>query len=114
MNSKRTLLERIKSLEDSIVKGREYLECGKHARWHRFQPWFVKKVKDGEVLPPHRNLVKNVFIPRYERALAGAEKKFEKLNLTKKEREKKSTKEIVCANKALARTVANRRSRRSL
>jgi hypothetical protein len=90
MNSKKkTVLERIKSLEDSIVKGHEYLECGKNAKWQGFQPWFVEKVRDSKVLPPHKDWVKNVFLPRCERALTRSEKTLEKLTLAEKMRERK-------------------------
>lgn len=68
------VLERIKSLEEAITKGREYLERGKHADWHGFRPLFTPKVRDGKRLPPHRDWVKNVFLPGRERALRQAEK----------------------------------------
>ncbi|HUU92962.1 MAG TPA: hypothetical protein VM238_17355 [Phycisphaerae bacterium] len=82
MNSKKkAILDRIKHLEDAIAKGREYLESGKHAHWHGFRPWQVHKVKDGKTLPPHKDWVKNVFLPRQERALKKAEKALEKTDL---------------------------------
>ena len=66
MNSKeKAILERIEHLEDAIAKGREFLESGKHADWHGFRPWFVHKVRDGKVLPPHKDWIKNVFLPRH-------------------------------------------------
>ena len=77
---KKAVFDRIKYLEEGIAKGREYLESGKHAGWGRFQPLFDKKVRDGKVLPPHKDWVKNVFLPRFERALARAEKVLEKLD----------------------------------
>ena len=80
MNSKKkAILDRIKHLEDSIVKGREYLESGKHAHWHGFRPLFVDKVKDGKILPPHKDWIRNVFLPRMERALRKAQEKLDKL-----------------------------------
>ncbi|HUU11644.1 MAG TPA: hypothetical protein VM431_14045 [Phycisphaerae bacterium] len=82
MNSKKkAILDRIKHLEDAIAKGREYLESGKHAHWHGFRPWSVDKVRDGKTLPPHKDWVKNVFLPREERALKKAEKALEKTDL---------------------------------
>jgi len=57
---KRALLNRIKRLEEAIVKGREYLENGQNGNWHGFRPLFAPKVKDGKALPPHRDWVKNV------------------------------------------------------
>lgn len=77
---KKAILDRIKHLEDALVKGREYLESGKHAHWHGFRPLFVNKVKNDQMLPPHKDWVKNVFIPRHEKALKEAEKALEKLN----------------------------------
>ncbi len=80
MNSKKNaILDRIKHLEEAIVKGREYLETGEHALWHGFRPLFAGKVRDGETLPPHKDWVKNVFLPRRERALRKAEKTLEEL-----------------------------------
>lgn len=75
MDAKRkALLERIKSIEQDICKAREYLESGKHANWSGFRPLFHGKFKDGEELPPHKDWVKNVFLPRKEKALKRAEK----------------------------------------
>ncbi len=74
-NAKRkAVLERIKSIEQDICKAREYLESGKHANWSGFRPVFYGKFKDGEELPPHNDWVKNVFLPRKEKALRHAEK----------------------------------------
>ena len=78
---KKAILDRIRRLEDAIAKGREYLESGRHANWHGFRPWFVPKVRDGKELPPHKDWVKNVFLPRQERALTKAEKTLEKIDL---------------------------------
>jgi hypothetical protein len=69
---KKAILDRIKHLEEAITKGREYLESGKHAHWHGFRPLFAAKVRDGKILPPHKDWVKNVFLPRRERALKQA------------------------------------------
>ena len=75
MNAKRkAVLERIGSLEEAIARAREYLESGQHAQWSGFRPLFVSKFKDGKELPPHRDWVKNVFLPRKEKALRRAEK----------------------------------------
>jgi hypothetical protein len=76
---KKAILDRIKCLESAIDKGREYLESGKHAHWQGFRPLFVPKIRDGKTLPPHKDWVKNVFLPRHERALRKAEKTLEKL-----------------------------------
>ena len=81
MNAKRkVVLDRIESIEQAIGKAREYLESGKHAHWSGFRPLFVSKVKDGRELPPHKDWVKNVFIPRMEKALKRAEKVVERLH----------------------------------
>ena len=45
----------------------------------RIWPLFVNKVKDGKELPPHKDWVKNVFLPRKEKALRRAEKTVERL-----------------------------------
>jgi len=80
MNSKQNaILDRIKHLEEAIAKGREYLENGSHAHWHGFRPWFADKVRNGKSVPPHKDWVKNVFLPRRERALRKAEKTLERL-----------------------------------
>jgi hypothetical protein len=80
MNEKqKAVLERIKHLEDAITKGREYLETGAHADWRGFRALFTVKTKDGTALPPHPDWVRNVFLPRHERALKRAEKVLERL-----------------------------------
>ncbi|MEM9556725.1 MAG: hypothetical protein AAGC60_20870 [Acidobacteriota bacterium] len=73
------ILDRMKSLEEAISKGKEYLESGQHADWNGFRPWFYGKFRDGKALPPHRDWVKNVFIPRRERALRKVERKLERV-----------------------------------
>jgi len=75
----KAVLERIKHLEDAIAKGREYLESGAHANWRGFRPLFVAKKRNGKELPPHPDWVRNVFLPRRERALKQAERVLEKL-----------------------------------
>ena len=77
MNAKRkAVLDRIDSLAQAIAKAKEYLENSKHAEWHGFRPWFGRK----QELPPHKDWVKNVFLPRRERALAYAEKVLERID----------------------------------
>ena len=61
---KNAILERIKAFEEAIIRGREYLESGKHADWSGFRPLFAIKVRSGKPLPPHRDWVKNVFLPK--------------------------------------------------
>ena len=81
LNAKRkAVLDRIESIEQAITKATEYLESGKHAQWSGFRPLFVSKVKDGRELPPHKDWVKNVFIPRMEKAMKRAEKVVERLD----------------------------------
>jgi hypothetical protein len=75
----RAVLDRIKRLEKAISNGQEYLESGAHADWIGFKPWFVKKMRDGKPLPPHKDWVKNVFLPNQERALKEAERVLERL-----------------------------------
>lgn len=81
MNAKKkAILDRIEHLEDAITKGREYLDTGEHAHWHGFRPLFAPKVQDGKTLPPHRDWVKNVFLPRHEKALDNAYRKLDRLS----------------------------------
>ena len=75
----KAILDRIKKLEEAITKGREYLESGAHADWYGFRPWFVPKMRDGKALPPHKDWVKNVFLPGREKALREAERLLERL-----------------------------------
>jgi len=81
MNTKKkAVLDRIESIDQSITIAREYLESGKHAHWTGFRPLFAGKFKDGKELPPHKDWVKNVFLPRMEKALRRAEKVVERLD----------------------------------
>ena len=80
MNAKKkAVLERIESFEQAIGRAREYLESGQHAHWSGFRPLFVHKQNDGKELPPHKDWVKNVFLPNKEKALRRAEKTVEQL-----------------------------------
>jgi hypothetical protein len=80
MNPKRNaVLDRIRNLEAEIAKGRDFLESGAHAHWHGFRAFFGVKTRDGKVLPPHNDWVKNVFLPSRERALRKAERLLERL-----------------------------------
>ena len=78
-SKKKAVTDRIKYLEEAIAKGNAYLESGKHEKWSGFRPLFDSKVRGGKELPPHRDWVKNVFLRRVGKALARAEKVFEKL-----------------------------------
>ena len=81
MNTKRkAVLERIESLEKAIGIAKEYLESGKHANWAGFRPLFDRKLRDGKELPPHKDWVKNVYLPGMERALTRAEKILDRLS----------------------------------
>jgi hypothetical protein len=80
MNAKtKAVLDRIKSLEQDIARAKEYLESGEHAHWPKFRPLFVSKFRDGKELPPHKHWVRNVFLPRLEKALIRAEKLLEQI-----------------------------------
>ncbi|MBC7773333.1 MAG: hypothetical protein H7210_12620 [Pyrinomonadaceae bacterium] len=83
-SAKEDLLIRIKSIEEAIAKSREYLASGKYADWAGFRPYFVTKFRDGKELPPHRDWVRNVYLPNSEKALSKAEDILEKL--TEKEK----------------------------
>jgi hypothetical protein len=78
--TRKSVLDRIKGLEESIIKAKEYLESGEHAHWKGFRPLFVRKFKDGAELPPHKDWVKNFYLPRMEKALSRAEKLLERLD----------------------------------
>jgi hypothetical protein len=81
MNAKKKdVLDRIESLEEAIGKAREYLESGKHADWRGFRPFFDREFKDGKELPPHKDWVRNVYLPSMETALRRAEKILERLD----------------------------------
>ena len=67
----KAILDRIKKLEEAIINGREYLESGAHPDWHGFRACFVPKVRDGKALPPHKDWVKNVFLPGPGKGVAG-------------------------------------------
>jgi hypothetical protein len=77
----KAVLDRIETLEQAIGRAREYLRSGKHAHWSGFRPLFVSKFKDGKELPPHKEWVKNVFLPRMEKELSRAEKILERRGL---------------------------------
>jgi len=80
MNAKRkAILYRIEELEQAISRATEYLESGKHANWSGFRPLFVRKVQLGRELPPHKDWVKNVFLPHMQKALNRSEKILERL-----------------------------------
>jgi hypothetical protein len=76
---RKAVLERIESIEQAIARAKEYLESGKHADWIGFRPLFDSKFRDGKELLPHKDWVKNVFLPREEKALRCAEKVLERL-----------------------------------
>lgn len=70
---KKEIEERIQHLEAALEKAREYLENGSHAHWHGFRALFKNKIKDGKVSPPHKDWIRNVFIPSREKAVRKAE-----------------------------------------
>ena len=78
--NRKAVLERIDSIEQAIARAREYLESGKHAHWTGFRPLFDSKFRNGKELPPHKDWVKNVFLPRKQKALRYAEKVLERLD----------------------------------
>ena len=79
---RKAVLDRIESLEEDILRAKEYLKSGKQADWSGFRPLFVSKFKNGKELPPHKDWVKNVFLPRKEKALRRAEKLIERISQT--------------------------------
>lgn len=71
---KKAVEERIKHLEDALAKAYKYLEDGSHASYSGFLPIFGQKVRNGKVVPPHKDWIRNVFIPSREKAIRKAEK----------------------------------------
>lgn len=85
MSSKKNdILQRVKHHESAIARGREYLASGAHAQWQGFHPLFTNKVRDGRTLPPHKDWVKNVFIPGHEKRLSKALKALENTDKNRK------------------------------
>ena len=78
--------DRIESFQQAIQKANEYLVSGKHADWNGFRPLFDRKYRDGKELPPHKDWVKNVFLPNKQKALRGAERLLERLRLASRSR----------------------------
>ena len=74
------VIKRIKGIETSIAKSHEYLETGAHANWRGFRPFFYHKMRNGKEVPPHKDWVRNVFLPRNEKMLPKAEDKLDRLN----------------------------------
>jgi hypothetical protein len=74
------VLGRIESLQEGLHKAKEYLESGEHAHWRGFRALFNVKAVQGKELPPHRDWVRNVFVPRSEKALDRAERLLERLS----------------------------------
>ena len=77
---KKDILDRIRSIEEALERGRAYLENGAHADWQGFRALFSPKLEDGKELPPHKDWVKNVFLPRKERELKQAEAALERID----------------------------------
>jgi hypothetical protein len=79
ISKRKEILGRIKHLEEAITKGREYLANGKHAGWHGFRPLFVSKARENKVLSPHKDWIKNVFLPNHEKSLVAANSLLERV-----------------------------------
>lgn len=77
---RKAIRDRIEKIAEAIDIAKEYLETGRHAHWHGFRPLFTPKARDGKELPPHKDWVKNVFIPCQERALDRAERRLERVS----------------------------------
>ena len=67
-------------MRGALARGRAYLESGAHANWEGFRALFAPKIKDGKQLPPHKDWVRNVFLPRMEKALNRSEAALERLD----------------------------------
>jgi hypothetical protein len=77
IGKRKAILERIRRIEQATLKAKQYLETGEHAHWHGFRSLFTQKSQNGELCPPHKDWVKNVFLPHCEQALRDAEKLLE-------------------------------------
>ena len=77
---RKAVLERIESIEQAIGRARAYLDTGKHAHWSGFRPLFDAKFKNDKEVSPHKDWVKNVFLPRKQKALRHAGKVLEGLD----------------------------------
>ncbi len=77
---RKAVLDRIRRYEDAINHAKEYLQSGEHANWSGFRPLFTKKLRAGKQLPPHKDWVRNVYLPRVETELTRAEKALERLD----------------------------------
>lgn len=77
--TKKAVLERIRSAEEGIRRAKEYLRTGAHENWVGFRPLFAAKTRAGKDVPPHKDWVRNVYLPRLERARARDEKLLERL-----------------------------------
>lgn len=78
-DKKKAIRDRIQSIENALVRARAYLKTGAHADWHGFRALFSPKLRDGQELPPHKDWVKNVFLPRMERELNRSELVLERM-----------------------------------
>jgi len=78
-SKKKAVMARIKNYEDALAKAYEYLESGAHTDWCGFRPCFAPKIRDGKVMPPHKDWVRNVFIPGREKGIRRAEKILDKM-----------------------------------
>jgi hypothetical protein len=77
---KNAVLERIKRFEEAVSRAKAYLESGAYEHWEKFKPFLAKKIRDGKELPPHKDWVKNVFLPNYERSLRRAERLLDRID----------------------------------
>ena len=78
---KNEIRSRIKSIEEGIAKANEYLETDKHADWRGFRPYFRVKIRNNKIVPPHKDWIRNVYIPRLERSLKTTEKLLDRFEL---------------------------------
>ena len=78
--TRKAVLKRLLSIEDAIVRARAYLRTGEHANWAGFRPLFVPKLRaNGDLAPPHKEWIRNVYIPRMEKDLVRTEKILERI-----------------------------------
>jgi hypothetical protein len=83
MESREEILQRIQRINEALRRAAEYLATGEHSDWYAFRPLFG----DAKKRPPHRDWIRNVFIPRREKGLERCEKMLAAIDAKEKQRQ---------------------------
>src|SRR5437868_6409489 len=75
------IIKRMERITEALYTAYEFLATGKNGDSHYFRPLFT-----GRDRLPHRDWIKNVFIPRCLKAVARMEKRLEALERQAKDR----------------------------